>query len=470
MDLISIGSALYPYMRYALLIFIFSLSGYAAYRRYFSDKYPIRLPMFIFLMLLVCWAAIVLGITTFSRPAHFFTGQVNLSLFSGYMDAWNKWSMADLQLIVLNIAMFMPLGFLLPLIHPRNQSFWRVLAISAIFTFVLELLQMVTGRGIFELDDLFHNIIGSLAGYMIIMAILTCYKERKMKGFQIVKAMAIPVLFTVLFGAASSVYHTQQYGNLPFKPAADQDMGGIDVQLKTELSSEEASACVYYNGDIRNINHGEQVAGSLARHLNLEQQGGMRTEGFNRQLSYTDDGGTLYHVTYDITDGSWTLFSESPGKGNMDIGQQKLSIEKWLKREALLPDNAIYQQQDERTIRWDLPEAKNVQSACSDFTQGFAMITLSGQQIPESILYAISDNKATGKTQIISEKQAYDALLDGEFSLFTPLQEGDRLMVNEIRLTYAYDTKGYYRPVYEFTGTVNDEADNSAIILIQADS
>ena len=50
MDLISIGSALYPHMRYALLIFIFSLSGYAGYRRYFYDKYPIRLPMFIFLM------------------------------------------------------------------------------------------------------------------------------------------------------------------------------------------------------------------------------------------------------------------------------------------------------------------------------------------------------------------------------------------------------------------------------------
>mgnify|MGYP007025257499 CR=1 FL=1 len=42
-------------------------------------------------------------------------------------------------------------------------------------------LQLVTGHGIFELDDLLHNFTGSLFGYFVIMFFLSCFREKKWK-------------------------------------------------------------------------------------------------------------------------------------------------------------------------------------------------------------------------------------------------------------------------------------------------
>lgn len=69
-----------------------------------------------------------------------------------------------------------------------------------------------------------------------------------------------------------------------------------------------------------------------------------------------------------------------------------------------MPINAVYQQQDERTIRWDLAEAENLQTACEDFSQGLIMATLSSQQTPDSIFYMIDDNEMVAKSPSFHNK------------------------------------------------------------------
>src|SRR5690606_10077374 len=90
------------------------------------------------------------------------------------------------------------------------------------------------------------------------------------------------------------------------------------------------------------------------------------------------------------------------------------------------------------------------------FSQGFIVTTLSNQQIPDDFIYDVSDNKMVKEKLIISTREAYEALVNGEFSLYNPLQKGDTLTITDVHLSYTYDTKGYYQPVYIFTSIVND--------------
>ncbi|MER2007211.1 MAG: VanZ family protein [Psychrobacillus sp.] len=468
MDLISIVSGLLPYVKYSIFIFIALIIGFFLFKKVYQGKKLIRLSKFILILLLICWGTVVLGITTLSRPA-MFTGQINPSLFSSYVNAWNKWSMPELQLILFNMLMFVPMGVLLPLIHPKMKRFWRVFIISIVFTLCVEIFQYISGKGIFEFDDLLHNTIGSLAGYFLVMAIMTSIEQRKLKLAPIVKAFAIPLIFVLLFGIASVVYNAQEFGNLAFKPAQKQSMEQIDVQLETQLSNKSTNACMYHNSDVRDINNFKAVSQSISDQFALQQHGGIRMEGENRKLQLIDEEGEFYYLTYFMSNGSWSFSSDaySEEAPKVDIEQQKRSMEDWLENEDLFPSNATYQKQDERTIRWDLEKRENVQSTCEDFSQGFIVVNLSDKQTPDSIIYDVSDNKLVREKEIIAQQEAYKALLNGEFSLFNPLQKGDKLTITDVRIDYTYDTKGYYQPVYVFNGNVNDP-DSTVEILIPA--
>ena len=468
MDLLSIVSQLLPYVKIAVFIVIALIFVHFLLKRLFKKKYSIRLSKFIFIMLIACWGIVVLGITTLSRPA-MYTGQFNPNLFSSYVNAWNKWSLPEFQLIIFNMLMFVPLGMLLPLIHYKYKSFGRVFVISIVFTLCVEVFQFISGKGIFELDDLLHNTLGSLAGYFFIMAIVTSIEQRKLELVSIVKAVTIPVLFVLLFVIANTVYKAQEFGNMPFKPAQNQSMEQIDVELETKLSNNSSNACIYYNSDVRDINNLKTISQSISNQFGLQQQGGIRLEGENRQLTLRNVEGGTYYLTYFMYNGSWSFSSDyyNEETPKVDIEQQKQSLENWLKKEGLFPSNATYAKQDERTIRWDLDAPVNLQSTCEDFSQGFIVVNLSDKQTPDGIIYDVSDNKMIGEKEIISTEEAYEALLNGEFSLFNPLQKGDTLTVTDVHLDYTYDTKGYYQPIYVFTGFVN-VPDSTVEILIPA--
>ncbi|HPT78633.1 MAG TPA: VanZ family protein [Candidatus Atribacteria bacterium] len=64
-----------------------------------------------------------------------------------------------------NIGVFVPFGFMLPAVF--NKTFLNLLYIIFSGIFVLELLQLITKRGSFDVDDFLLNIIGFSIGYLI---------------------------------------------------------------------------------------------------------------------------------------------------------------------------------------------------------------------------------------------------------------------------------------------------------------
>ena len=70
--------------------------------------------------------------------------------------------------ILLNVLMFMPYGYLMPALFPKRSFCWqKVLLIGIIITLFIEMMQLVTHRGCFDLDDIFHNTLGVLLGYAL---------------------------------------------------------------------------------------------------------------------------------------------------------------------------------------------------------------------------------------------------------------------------------------------------------------
>lgn len=67
---------------------------------------------------------------------------------------------------VMNIIVFIPVGFLLGMTFP-GIKWWMVLLFGGGLSVSIELLQFIFKRGFSEVDDVIHNIVGCLIGYSL---------------------------------------------------------------------------------------------------------------------------------------------------------------------------------------------------------------------------------------------------------------------------------------------------------------
>lgn len=91
-------------------------------------------------------------------------------------------SIAAIRGIFLNVLLFVPFGYLLPTIAPRFRCWWKVILTGLSVSFLIELVQMFTGLGQFDLDDIITNLIGLAIGWLLWLLAL---KPREPKGKKI---------------------------------------------------------------------------------------------------------------------------------------------------------------------------------------------------------------------------------------------------------------------------------------------
>jgi len=73
--------------------------------------------------------------------------------------------------VIMNVLAFIPIGLLLGTF--KGMKWWHVLLIGLCFSMLIELLQLVLKRGLTEIDDVVHNVVGGMMGYW---AIVGCRK------------------------------------------------------------------------------------------------------------------------------------------------------------------------------------------------------------------------------------------------------------------------------------------------------
>ena len=98
-----------------------------------------------------------------------FPFRVNLIPFVNLFDYDSK---RDLLLNVIgNTAMFIPSGIVLPVIYPKLNSFWKVLAVGALISLCIEIIQLPFSARATDVDDLILNVLGVAIGYGIYAAV-----------------------------------------------------------------------------------------------------------------------------------------------------------------------------------------------------------------------------------------------------------------------------------------------------------
>lgn len=100
---------------------------------------------------------------------------------------------------VLNSIMFMPLGFLLPLIWRRCRNVFNIMLIGACFSLAIELGQLFNRR-FTDINDLIMNTLGAVFGYVIWVLFKKIFKKSGEKTAELLGNEAIIYLFLSYFG------------------------------------------------------------------------------------------------------------------------------------------------------------------------------------------------------------------------------------------------------------------------------
>jgi glycopeptide antibiotics resistance protein len=76
-----------------------------------------------------------------------------------------------------NIIGFIPLGILLPLVFPFVKNWRRLMGFVFCISLLFETAQLVTGVGVFDVDDLILNTTGGIIGYILYAVAMRLMKD-----------------------------------------------------------------------------------------------------------------------------------------------------------------------------------------------------------------------------------------------------------------------------------------------------
>lgn len=93
-------------------------------------------------------------------------GTIKRLLTEGFPAGIRLVTTEPLEGVILNILLYLPMGFLLPLIMPKLRI-GRVVMIGFLASLLTETVQLVFHLGWFDVDDLINNTLGTLIGFIL---------------------------------------------------------------------------------------------------------------------------------------------------------------------------------------------------------------------------------------------------------------------------------------------------------------
>ena len=112
-----------------------------------------------------------------SEPNEFAVRQWNLQLFRAWREAYQRFTLQIWLNVLLNIALFVPLGVLLPLLWKPFRKWYAALGAGFGVSLLIELTQLFTGSGMCDVDDLFTNTLGAMLGWCAAMLVLALHQR-----------------------------------------------------------------------------------------------------------------------------------------------------------------------------------------------------------------------------------------------------------------------------------------------------
>lgn len=395
------------------------------------------------LLALAGYLSVVCYVTLF-RAGHVGARYANMHLFRAWREAWNNFSEKNWMNILLNIAMFVPLGVLLPLMKKWFRKWYIMLPTGFLTTLAVESIQYFSYRGVFDVDDLFGNTLGAMIGFWAVMVILNIH------GKQWKKAACHGLALIVVIGAIGGVfiaYDAQEYGNLATSPSFRVNTKDIQWTVDCEMDNGEQTVDIYKT---------ETATKESCEAFGREFMGNLGIEDFfvtiyNEEVYLRENQGSRWMSVYyqgghySYTDmGDWDIINDVYG----EVAEAELRAE-LLKLGIEIPAEAEFSYDEDAQVHYFRVSCHMDGDTMTDgavavqWEEGYGIREIDNDMMTFTYY---------GEAEIISEQAAAERLMAGWIASGEWLERKNakQIEILSCELSWQVDTKGFYQPVYLF--------------------
>lgn len=428
-----------------MALLVLAIAYFVHKRKYRGDR---RFPWAkVFLWLVFLGYLVIVIYATMLRWSGFFHREWNFHLFRAWREAWNNFSAKNWANVLLNVAMFGPLGFLLPLLGRQFRKWFVTIPAGFGTSLAIELFQLALGRGICDVDDLFCNTLGTAIGYFIIMTVLSILnkKGKRAKPALVYGSLALALIMSVC--SVFVAYQVKEYGNLPNAAAYTTNTKGTQWHLDCPLPGVDTEIPVYRT-QTRSIAECDAFAEDFRKIVGTEYT----TISYYQEAAYYmdqsgDENGTHFlFVSY--LDPSYE-YSFRLGDDPVWCDADRKTIEAALSLLPVwIPEYAEFAVEGEGWHTFTV----------NQYIDGAVMVdgVLRCRYGADGTIRKL-ENKLLSYTyhdtvDILSPQDAFARMRDGKFGdggYFENKKPAD-VRVISCELGYEIDTKGFYQPVYYF--------------------
>lgn len=206
------------------------------------------------------YIVIVLFITFLSRESGSRSG-IDLELFS----TWGI-NRRNNAFVVENVLLFIPYGFLCAWVFKSAKKFLPCMMIGLATSLGIEFMQLVTGRGFFQIDDILTNTAGAVIGYILYRCVMNEEKTGKEKldgdkrrwAYRILAVvMILLTAFCVFAFSSESVADSNNLSMTVTRFVVDKLDRWLDVGLD---ASENAVVMSFVHPLLRKLAHASEYA------------------------------------------------------------------------------------------------------------------------------------------------------------------------------------------------------------------
>lgn len=495
-DVISIGkSYLVLGILCAVVIVALVFVGYKfIYQKKMQGQKKLSWIKLLWLVVMICYLLVVCG-ATLLRVGDFYHGMQMQPLFASYREAWAEFAARDWRNLILNILMFVPFGFLLPVGIRKMRVFWRTYLCGFIVTLGIEVIQLASGKGIFEWDDILNNTVGTMIGYGIFAIVYALWqsvtefydsgieKQRKItlevskirknglrKKTKVICCQIPLIIVCAAFAAMFLIYQKQEFGNFTIQYMTKIPSSDLQVHTEQSYSDTASEADIFYIDQLDQKQTKERVQAFFE---NLgDQIDDSRTDLYDETAVYYSEnekgfwmdynGGTYSYTDYETLYADDETEEESIVKPVTDADESEVRtvLETY---EIQLPEGAVFENQGDGSYAF----------SCTQVVSGQTIYdgALTCQLYSNGKMGTITNNIYKGtyvkSCPIISEEAAYEQIKQGKMHFYEDGTASYDITVGNVCLVYQKDSKGYYQPVYQFDAVINGEGTNIWIAALK---
>lgn len=423
---------------------------YAKHKDRYQRKQSFSFKRAVLWIIFSCYLTIVLYATN-GRLGGMGSSGFSFHIFRSWREAWNNYSVTGWLNVLLNIVMMIPYGIFVPMLFKRCNQWISMLLIACITALSIESIQYLAGNGIFDIDDLLTNTLGSMIGYHLLRIITSIFQKKLWLLVLNLVFFLIPILgITGLFIA----YDKQEYGNLPNSYTHQIDTSGIEWVQKCELSIDPQFFTVY-KLDPPTQEQCDDLRDIFQSALGTEFE---RTDYYDESIMYMDQQGMpgFRDLTVQRIDGTYHYMGFW-GEELIPAETNREKIEHLLDKFSITVPKEL--EFSYLHSGWHVFVADHVTIGSKIYDGQLSCIYNEGDILSEIknnlLIYEYYED-----TTIISPDQAYDRLREGRFGdpdKSFERNDPEKVIVNSCILSYAIDTKGFLQPVYfldlTFSGT-----------------